>query len=399
MRHMTPLVLLTLAACGRDKPADTVIIADSAGVHIVTNRTPLWTEGAGWHLGGAPTLQIGGGVADTSLLVGPVAGAFRLADGRVLVADEGTMSLRWFGADGKLLQAKGRKGDGPGEYRQFSETLEVGDSIAIYDGQLRRLTLLDREGNVGRTVTVAQDLEPIGRLPDGNWVAWLGTSHRTGEQTGPVRDTAWLWTVDSDGKAIARIATLRGSDVLVAASDRFVAVIPPPFGRETTIRFHDGSLWVGTADAFRLDRLSPSGTEVASVRWDRIPEILADADGRAAKDSMVKGFSAGRAADDIVRAVSGALDKFPLPGFKPPYSTFRVADDGALWVERFVTSDHTGPTDWVVFRADGRMLGDVTLPPGFEPTQIADHEILGIWKDPDGVDHVVAYPLEKPATS
>ena len=379
MRYLIPIAAIILAACGRDQPADAVTIADSAGVHVVTNRAPLWPEGAGWHLGGTPTLQIGGGVADKSLLAGPVAGAFRLADGRVLVADEGTMSLRWFGTDGKLLQARGRKGDGPGEYRSFSRVLEIGDSIAIYDGQLRRITLLSRDGFVGRTITLTSPPgalvppSPIGRLPDGTWIARLGSVHTTGEPSGATRDSAWIWTVDNGGKPVARVASLAGNDVLIASSDQFIGTLEPPFGRQTTVRVHDGALWIGTADAFRLDRLNPAGAGIASVRWDRTPEILAADEGRAVKDSMKKGIS-------------------------PPYSTFRVADDGALWVERFVTSQHSGPTDWVVFAADGRMLGDVSLPPGFEPTQIAEREILGIWKDPDGVDHVVAYPLEKSAT-
>jgi hypothetical protein len=398
MRYLFPFALL-LAACGREQPAEPVATSDSAGVHIVVNRVAAWTPGTEWRLGGQPTLQIGGGVTDTSALTGPVAGAFRARDGQVVVADQGTHSLRWFSGDGKLVRTTGREGDGPGEFRHISNLLELGDSIAVYDGMQRRLSLFDANGTFVRMITISGGdqaplgLEPIGRLPTGQWIATASTTYSMGAPSGPARDSLWIWNLKPDGTPDARLASLIGNDVLIASSDQFLGVLQAPFGRTTTVRAHDGMLWVGTADSYRIDALDFQGRVITSVRIGQRPSILEPGRGKAAVDSLRQGRRSGPMAEMIGRAYDEALDKLTLPEFEPPYSTFRVADDSTLWVERFVTRQHTGATTWDVFLSDGRWQGAVTLPPGFTPTQIAEREILGVWKDPDGVDHVVAYPL------
>jgi hypothetical protein len=404
MRYVIPLAIL-LTACGKEKPAEPVAVSDSAGVHIVTNRVAAWTPATQWKVGGKPTLQIGGGITDTSALVGPVAGAFRMRDGRVVVADQGSHSLRWFSADGKLLHVAGRQGDGPGEFRYIGKLLEIGDSIAVYDGMQQRLSMFDANGTFATMLHLTGGdelplgLAPIGRLSTGQWIATASTTYSMGAPSGPARDSAWIWNLKPDGTAGTRIASLNGSDELIASSSQFLQVMAAPFGRTTTIRLHDGTLWVGTADSYRIDALDLQGRLVSSIRIDQRPAILEPERGKAALDSLRQGRRGGSMAQMIDRVYDEALSKLTLPEFEPPYSTFRIADDSTLWVEHFVTPEHTGATRWDVFLPDGHWQGTITLPPGFSPTHIAEHEILGVWKDPDGVDHVVAYPLERGMTS
>jgi hypothetical protein len=406
MRQGISLALaILLAACGKERPGEPVATSDSSGVHIVTSRAAAWTAATEWKVGGKPTLQIGGGVTDTSALVGPVVGAFRAADGRVVVADQGTHSLRWFSADGKLLHVSGGEGEGPGEFRYIHKLLEIGDSIGVYDAMQQRLSIFDANGTFARMLTIAGGdelplgLEPIGRLSTGQWIAKASTTYSMGTPSGPARDSVWIWSLKPDGTAGTKIAAMLGSDALIASSSQFLQVMPAPFGRTTTIRVHDGMLWVGTADSYRIDGLDLQGRVITSVRLDQRPAILEPERGKGAVDSLRKGTRTGPMAEMIGRAYDEALEKLALPEFEPPYSTFRIADDSTLWVEHFVTREHTGATKWDVFLPDGHWQGTITLPPGFTPTQISHAEILGIWKDPDGVDHVVAYPLERGMTS
>ncbi len=400
MRHIALLAIL-LTACGKEKPAEPVAVSDSSGVHIVTSRAAAWTPGTEWKVGGQPTLQIGGGITDTSELVGPVIGAFRLSDGRVVVADQGTHSLRWFSSDGKPLQTSGREGDGPGEFRAMLSLLEIGDSIAVYDGMQQRLSIFDANGTFARMLNITSGdelplgLQPIGRLSTGQWIAKASTNYSMGVASGPARDSTWIWSLKPDGTAGTLLTSLNGSDVLIASNSQFLQVMPAPFGRTTTIRLHDGKLWVGTGDSYRIDELDLQGRVITSVRLDRRPAMLEPERGKATVDSLKQGRRGGPLAQMIGRAYDEALEKVALPEFEPPYSTFRIADDSTLWVEHFVTRQHTGATEWDVFLPDGHWQGTITLPPGFTPTQIARDEILGVWKDPDGVDHVVAYPLER----
>ncbi|HET7110569.1 MAG TPA: hypothetical protein VFI41_06825, partial [Gemmatimonadales bacterium] len=188
-------------------------------------------------------------------------------------------------------------------------------------------------------------------------------------------------------------------DKLIASNDRFLGVLEAPFGRHTTIRMHDGALWMGTADDYRIDALDLRGRLITSIRRDQRPAILEPSHAKASVESLRQGRQSGPMAEMIGRAYDEALSKLKLPEFEPPYSTFRIADDSTLWVERFTTERATSATKWDVFSVNGEWQGTITLPPGFTPTQISRDEILGIWKDPDGVDHVVAYPLERGMTS
>jgi hypothetical protein len=404
MRYIALLAIL-LTACGKEKPAEPVATSDSSGVHIVTSRAAAWTPGTEWKVGGKPTLQIGGGVTDTNALVGPVAGAFRLSDGRVVVADRGAHALRWFSSDGTPMLAVGRDGEGPGEFRFIDGLLEIGDSIAVFDPQLHRLSIFGPDGKFARLITLAGKdgaplgLRPLGRISTGGWIAVATTEHMTGEVSGPRRDSTWIWMIGQDGQADTLIASLAGDDVLIASNDRFLGVLKAPFGRRTTVRAHDGALWVGTADEYRIDALDLQGRLITSIRRDQRPAFLEPGHAKAAVDSLRPGRQSGPMAEMISRAYDEALSKLTLPEFEPPYATFRIADDSTIWVERFASENSTAATRWDVFQPDGQWQGTITLPPGFTPTQIARNEILGIWKDPDGVDHVVAYPLERGMTS
>jgi hypothetical protein len=42
------------------------------------------------------------------------------------------------------------------------------------------------------------------------------------------------------------------------------------------------------------------------------------------------------------------------------------------------------------------MLGNVPMPDRFEPMQVGDNYVLGVWKDDLDVQHVRMYRLEKP---
>jgi hypothetical protein len=404
MRYIALLAIL-LAACGKERPGEPVATSDSSGVHIVTSRVAAWTAATEWKVGGKPTLQIGGGITDSTALVGPVAGAFRLADGRVVVADRGAHAVRWFSRDGTPLLGTGRDGEGPGEFRFIDGLLEIGDSVAVFDAQLHRLSIFGPDGALARFINLTGKdgaplgLRPIGRISTGSWIATASTEHTTGEASGPRRDSLWVWTVAQNGDADTLIASLAGDDKLIASNDKFLGVLEAPFGRRTTVRMHDGSLWIGTADDYRIDALDLQGRLITSIRRDQRPAMLEPGHAKASVESLRQERQSGPMAEMIGRAYDEALSKLKLPEFEPPYSTFRIADDSTLWVERFTTERTTSATKWDVYLPEGQWQGTITLPPAFTPTQISRDEILGIWKDPDGVDHVVAYPLERGMTS
>jgi hypothetical protein len=48
-----------------------------------------------------------------------------------------------------------------------------------------------------------------------------------------------------------------------------------------------------------------------------------------------------------------------------------------------------------VFDTDGRLLGDVPMPPGFTPLWIGDDLVAGVQRDDLGVERVRVYRIER----
>jgi hypothetical protein len=55
----------------------------------------------------------------------------------------------------------------------------------------------------------------------------------------------------------------------------------------------------------------------------------------------------------------------------------------------------TEPGSWIVFDAEGRQLGTVAMPAGFDPYEIGPDYVLGLWKDELDVEHIRLYSLHK----
>ena len=130
-------------------------VTDSSGVRIVVNEEAAWGAGSGWRLGDAPALEIGEPFGDSATALFRVVGAVRLGNGRVVIADGGSLELRYFVPDGAYLGKAGGKGGGPGEFAAMLLASLRGDTIVVYDYEAARLNMFDGDGQYVRSVTYA----------------------------------------------------------------------------------------------------------------------------------------------------------------------------------------------------------------------------------------------------
>lgn len=71
-----------------------------------------------------------------------------------------------------------------------------------------------------------------------------------------------------------------------------------------------------------------------------------------------------------------------------------VTDDiGLLWVREHEAPGAEGPRHWIVFDADGRLLGTVQMPRRFEVFQIGPDFVLGGARDDLDIEHIRLYEL------
>ncbi|MCZ6857663.1 MAG: hypothetical protein O7F70_06650, partial [Gemmatimonadetes bacterium] len=89
-------------------------------MRIVENFDPAWSDGDVWRVAEFPELTLGGLDAAPEYEFFNVAGAVRLSDGRLVVANAGSYELRFYTASGTYQTHAGRQGGGPGEFERIS---------------------------------------------------------------------------------------------------------------------------------------------------------------------------------------------------------------------------------------------------------------------------------------
>jgi len=155
MCRQTALVLcFALLSCkAAPPPADaTPVAGDSAGIAIVNNRAPVWTDATRWKLDAVPLTSIGGDENDVQQQFRFIRAARRLSNGNVVIGVDN--ELRLFGPDGKFLRTIAGKGNGPGEFQSIGDVWRLnGDTIlasqAIAEGGMKNV-LINPDGSYAR---------------------------------------------------------------------------------------------------------------------------------------------------------------------------------------------------------------------------------------------------------
>ena len=115
-RRFVLLVFVVVVSCDRAPDSPPFVVRDSAGIRIVENTNPLWQPGQEWRLSPEPVVDIGGGETEEQQLF-RVAGALRLGNDRIAIADGGSMELRFYDSNGGHEKSVGGRGEGPGEFQ------------------------------------------------------------------------------------------------------------------------------------------------------------------------------------------------------------------------------------------------------------------------------------------
>ena len=396
VRFLLPAVLL--AACGDAAGHSTSTVTDSAGVQIVTSTAPAWAEGEAWTIDTVPSLDIGGSDTDPHYDLLQAADATRLSDGRVAVLNAGTFEVRYYDAAGTWLSSSGRKGQGPGEFEGPGGIFRLpGDTLLVYDYQLRRMSRLAPDGSFLASISMAETnggtmVFPFGRLTDGSWAATVANFFSGGSQAGVTRSPqVVLHIAPGLNRLTDTMTVLPGEEMWVESGrngeQRFVSVRDMPLGLSSPHAVGDSLLYAGDAGQFVIGVYRPDGTLVRSIRYQepRRP-VTSDILDRVKAEEM-SGVADRDRADAEAR-----WEKMPKAKELPAFDALTVDADGNLWV----SEGRALPTDPIVadvFDPSGKLLGPVAMPPGFSPSEIGRGYVLGVWKDDVGLEHVRMYGL------
>jgi len=380
---------------------DALLVRDSAGVEIVENAGDVWAAPEIWTLSADPVVRIGAADGDEAYLFSGVRGIVVLNDGRIVVANAGDHTMRWFDADGGYLFQRGGAGEGPGEFSRLGGiTSGAADSIIAVDWSARRLTRFAQDGAIGETTRLVGLTGPPGavhRLASGSFV--VGVSGFSTAQVGPnpqpghVRLPSPMLRVAADGSRADTIGMFPGVEIEIRPSDSGGLMFGPArFAKNLSYGVAGDRVYVGTADRFHVDVYSPAGELLRSIRAPDVdvritPQVEAEyRDYLRARLADVQAEQRAQAERDLA-----AIE---LPPTRPAYASFLLDDGGYLWVGAY-NLDYTAPRRFVVFDTDGRIVSTVTVPERFRVLAIVGDRVWGVATDELDVQYVTAYGIER----
>ena len=387
-------------------------VRDSAGVRIVENTRPLLPAGRAWRVDARPEVDIGGNEAtagDTLYDLVLVNGAARLSDGRIAVAVDGSLHLRFYDARGLFVRSAGRSGDGPGEFRQLmglhalsGDTLFVTDlgEVEFYTGEGRFI----RRG-ASRATNDRGFIWPGAVFDDGSYVGMDWNDMRPPPAGRALRSFP-LVRVSADGQRHDTLGTLPGWEEISDGRQPYGRRVV--FGATAPMAAGGDRIYHGFPVRYEISVFDRNGKALSSIRRNATRQRVTEAEREAYRKHALEAMLSDRMHPTTRERAERSLAQTEFAEEFPVFSDLLVDRTGHLWVKQFDyrdrfmrpgrSSTHTipGPSRWDVFDSRGAWLCTVELPARFTPFEIGADYVLGLARDTDDLELVHLYRLRKP---
>lgn len=392
-RVVFPLILVCVG-CSEATPTVDVTRTDSAGVEIVANGPRRLAAIPEWHLSSSPSLEIQS-TEEGEVVLFRVVGVTRTESGGVAVLNGGSNEVLLFDRHGQMVGRRGREGDGPGEFRALSSVIPLGgDSLAVYDGGHKRLSVFAPDGVLAREFTLdpmpeGSAYERLLPFPDHGFAVFT-QGGLMGGSSGVFRSMSESFAVDANGERTGSFGRFPGSENFIT---QFAGTVL--FGANSYAAVVGDELVVGTADEPVLKFYSQDDGLRRVVRWP-------DHDRAVSEERFEQYLSTAEAAlPEAARPQARAmLAEVPRSERQPAYEDVLATRGGRLWV-----GDYRGPEmalpgarsparSWLVLDKDGTLVARVPTPEGFQLFYVARDEVIGVFVDDLGVESIRVYGVD-----
>ncbi|WP_291162399.1 6-bladed beta-propeller [Gemmatimonas sp. UBA7669] len=339
--------------------------------------------------------------------------------GRIYVLERSDQTIRVFSPSGKHLKALGRRGDGPGEFRNARALVVRSGSLWVLDYGNSRVTAFGLAGTTVRTFSLNPAVRGVASVAGVTARGFLvyvnnqGAAEATSQALGGQAPALFVST-DSRGQVLDTVATswerrqtLRFSvipaDIKTTRSAGQVNRAQPFVQQAHWVMSGDGVALVTLgpvsfrglgSEELRLSYLSLTGDTLKSKRVDLPRFPLTDRDVNKLVDSLampflIKGNIRVQGDRRMIR------DSLVRTSYWPSTSSMLMGEDGSLWLKSPRPSGEGGDTYWVLSK-EGETEARVTLPKGFRLVRASRAEAWGWSTDEDGSPVVERYRLSKP---
>jgi len=291
--------------------------------------------------------------------------------GQIVVAQPQERRVRFYDESGSPQGSFGRPGEGPGEFAALSGIGYVADTLWMWDGSLRRMTLVSPEFEIVRTFFLSSSLQDtpaeltgmVSLYPRG-----IGTDGDLIVQFSPIAgillpepytDHSVFGRATSEGQFKSVVAQIKEGGPSSISTGTGGMFIPVPLANPAYMAVsHDATEIVGAttslsgnqADSISVVRWNREGEQVwtRSIAFDPVPLPQSVVDSVLAPLAQLP-----------PRFVEAFEREFRAPASYPPLTDIHVGRDGTVWVG--LREDGEGKP-YEVLSLNGERIGRAILP-------------------------------------
>lgn len=370
------------AGCSGEPPKQATTVRDSAGVELVTVAEPSHVPTI--DVDSTPEVRIGGEEEGQTLY--RVADATRASDGSITLLDGASREVRFFSAEGALERVVGGEGEGPGEFDRFTSLSPFrGDSLFVFDLWLRRATIYDATGQLGRVLTLDPMVQPRDLIPLGEdrLLALVWSLETFDDVEGPYRLPYHAVLMTPDGAVLDTAVVLAGTGgYKVPLEGGGYRDFAPLFIEDGHAAANQTGGVLGSAERWTFIRLSVEGAVRQIIRAPWMDRLVSPEEVEREKAAMVRPQSS---AD--YRALVATLE---APEMRPAYGDLLFASNKWVWAAEYrsLRTERDSPVRWLVFDESGALVGRATTPSRFTLFEVGDEHLVGVRRDSLDVETV-----------
>jgi hypothetical protein len=339
-----------------------------------------------------PVLDVRGLAADGSVNFNVPAGATRLSNGSLLLADRAAFTVRLFDASGKLVKTTGRRGEGPNEFRSLYLASPCGpDTLLAWDSSIGTASMIGASGTIGRQVHIPAGTgvpEPNGPFActRGGRIAYANSSMGRSSRSTPGHSVRLgsVVVVDREGRKLAQADSLFGIETVAVANG---GAIQQPLGRMAYATGVSEDIVFGSSDTTIVTALHRNGTR-ATIDLPIKRRAPTREEFETAAGLMFSGMPKARR-DQFLQLLLAT----PMPERLPAYTALFGDPTGLLWAQ--LSPPGANSTELAAYRLDGRQAAHVTIPLAATIYEIGRDYILASYSDADDEVHVAVLRLNR----
>lgn len=397
------LVVFSLSACAADSDgaAQTFAGRDSAGIQIVEHAAEALEMDAEFRLSSRPQVRVGVQDGAPEQQFARINGAFRYADGALVVLDRGAREVKVFDAAGNFLNGIGAEGEGPGEFMDPARLVRASEgTLLVWDPATNRVSRFRRDGEfLESTNFESRAVVDMAARPDGAILVVLDEPPRTSGPpgSGRMRNAGSLARITPDGDVVT-IAAFAGTEWETRRTAAGIQIRRPWYFPRLLSALTTDAVWTSDGTEWQLVR-----RRVADGKIDRIVRFLQPAESftpsriREIHSAELEAAESTSAREALARR----QEQTEYPPTIPPIQDLFVDVEGRIWVGRLEAPAFSLPsgmgrvaTRWVVLDGEGlQVLGTISLPPRRRPLYADGEGVLVVTADELDVPYLEWWPF------